>query len=70
MSAYKTITVQELVDYINNNPKLFKDGMNTQIFTGDFEGNYTHINHEVMTDTYENKAVLFLGYEMHEDYGE
>lgn len=67
---YKTITVQDLINMIKDNPDVFKEGMNTQIFTGDFESNYTHIKHEIMTDNYEGKKVLFLGYEMHENYGE
>jgi hypothetical protein len=66
MAKYGKTTVQDLIDFINDNPKFFPNGMNTEIWSGDFEGNYTHIKHELM---YDNNA-LFIGYEMHEDMGE
>jgi hypothetical protein len=69
MNNYKTITVREIVDYINANPDIFKNGLDTKIYTGDFEGNYTHIMHSVERDSHKSENVIFLGYEMHEDYG-
>ena len=70
MAEYKTITLQELVDLVNNNPKVFKNGMETKIVSGDFEGNYRHIKHEIMRDKWKRETVIFLGYEMHENDGE
>ena len=66
---YKKVTLKDLVNAVMSNPDNFKDGMDTLIFTGDFEGNYTHHLHEVTMDDYGDKTVLFLGYEMHEDCG-
>jgi hypothetical protein len=65
---YKTITVQDLVDLVTNNPDVFKDGMKTKILSGDFEGNYCHKKHEIMSDTYKKHTAIFLGYEMHEGW--
>ena len=65
-NGYGTITVQDLIDMIKSNPKLFPNGMNTEVWSGDFEGNYTHIKHELMSDD----GKLFIGYEMHENMGE
>ena len=66
MANYGAITVQDVVDMIKDNPKLFPNGMKTEIRSGDFEGNYTHIKHELMFD--DDK--IFIGYEMHENMGE
>ena len=66
MANYGAITVQDVVDMIKDNPKLFPNGMKTEIWSGDFEGNYTHIKHELM---FEN-GKIFIGYEMHENMGE
>lgn len=38
---------------------------NSLVMTGDFEGNYTHLLHEVMLD----EQGVFIGYEMHENMG-
>ena len=65
--TYKTWTVGELTKTLNNMAKLMPLKENTPVFSGDFEGNCTHILHELQIDE-ENKA-LFLGYEMHEDMG-
>lgn len=67
---YKTITVKDLVDLVANNPTVFKDGMKTQILSGDFEGNYRHKQHEPMSDVYKGHRVIFLGYEMHEGFND
>ena len=48
-------------------PKSFPKGLDTVITTGDFEGNYQHQLHEMMTD---GGKSLFLGYEMHEGFAE
>ena len=69
MSNYKKVTVQDIVNVIKSNPDKFKDGMDTLVFSGDFEGNYTHHFHEISYDNYGDKNVIFLGYEMHEDCG-
>ena len=70
MSDYKVVTIQDLIDFVNEYKDYFPDGLNTQIFTGDFEGNYTHIKHEIQADKHKRKKVVVLGYEMHENYGE
>ena len=69
MSNYKTITLQDIIDMVKSNPKLFPDGMNTKVFSGDFEGNYTRHFHEISQDEYGSEKAIFLGYEMHEDCG-
>lgn len=66
MKKYGTITVKDLVEMIENNKKIFPKGMDTEIWSGDFEGNYTHIKHELMFDD----GKIFIGYEMHENMGE
>lgn len=68
MMGYKTITVKDLVDLIQSRPDVFKNGMKTIILSGDFEGNYCHKKHEIMTDTYNKRTAIFLGYEMHEGW--
>lgn len=65
METYKTYTIKELIEvltYLAKN-KLDK-GMNSPVYLGDFEGNYTHKKMEVMLDT----DSAFLGYEMHEGH--
>jgi len=64
---YKKLTVRELVEIVTNDKKAFPNGLDTIITSGDFEGNYQHQMHEVMTDG--GKSV-FLGYEMHEGFAE
>ena len=66
MANYGAITVQDVVDMIKDNPKLFPKGMKTEIWSGDLEGNYVHIKHELMFDD----SKIFIGYEMHENMGE
>lgn len=70
MKDYKTITVEDIVKYINKNSKLFPKGMKTPIFSGDFECNYTHGKHIVQhmnKDEHIKENVICLGYEMHEN---
>lgn len=69
MSNYDIITLQDIVDFVNNNKEHFPEGMNTKVFSGDFEGNYTHWMHSLQKDTLGDDSVLFIGYEMHEDCG-
>lgn len=61
--SYKKVTVRDLVDFVSNDKKNFPKGLDTPITSGDFEGNYYHLLHELMTDS--GKSV-FIGYEMHE----
>lgn len=68
--TYKTMTVQELVDFVMNNPEVFKKGMKTKIFSGDFECNNTHIFHEFQHLHHNCENVVVLGYEKHENMGE
>lgn len=69
MNDYKELTVQDIINAINNNPKLFPEGMNTPIVSGDFEGNYTHFLHSISQDAIYGNPAICLGYEMHEDQG-
>lgn len=65
MSTYKLITVRDLVNFVATMPK----GLDTPIYSGDFEGNYTHGMHEIMVCTPDEKVrdkSVFIGYEMHE----
>ena len=41
-TEYKEFTVRELVEFVMSHPKQFKQGMDTRIRAGDFEGNYNH----------------------------
>lgn len=43
---YKTITLKDLVTFVQGNPTTFPEGLNTVLLSGDFEGNYTHKMHE------------------------
>ena len=65
--TYEMLTVGKLKELLTEYSKEFY-GDDTPVYTGDFEGNYTHAKHEVMTD---NKLrAIFIGYEMHEDIGD
>jgi hypothetical protein len=65
---YKTITVRDLVNAVSKDKKNFPKGLDTPINSGDFEGNYWHKLHEIMTDS--NNHSIFLGYEMHEGFAD
>lgn len=67
---YKTFTVRDLMFIVCADKKNFPLGLDTPIASGDFEGNYHHIKHEVMADKIGRKQAVFLGYEMHENDGE
>lgn len=62
---YKTITVKDVVNFINAHPNKFPRGLNTPISSGDFEGNGYHNKHELMVDG----GKIFFGYEQHEWLG-
>ena len=67
---YKTFTVRDLVDIVNADKKHFPNGLDTPIATGDFEGNYHHILHEVFHgDKVGKNPAILLCYEMHESDG-
>lgn len=59
---YKGFTLQEIVDFVKSHPKQFSKGMDTQVVTGDFEGNYLH--RKFMLD--EEGSRLFIGFELHD----
>lgn len=63
--AYEVLTVGKLKRLLTQIGKEF-DGDKTPVYTGDFEGNYTHGKHEVMVD--EQLRAVFIGYEMHENF--
>lgn len=65
--TYRAITIRDLMEMVAMDPKSFPKGLDTVITTGDFEGNYQHQLHEMMTD---GGKSLFLGYEMHEGFAE
>lgn len=65
--TYEMLTVGKLKELLTEYGKKFY-GDDTPVYTGDFEGNYTHAKHEVMTDS--NLRAIFIGYEMHEDIGD
>ena len=66
---YKTLTVRDLVNIVNAD-KHFPNGLDTPIATGDFEGNYHHILHEVFHgDKVGKNPAILLCYEMHESDG-
>ena len=67
---YKAVTIQDLIDFVNNNKSRFPEGLNTVIMSADFESNYLHEKHEICYDNDKNKygAFIALCYEMHENY--
>ena len=67
--SYRTLTVRDLVELVNENPTIFTKGLDTPIITGDFEGNYLHLKHEMHVEPDENGVnALLLNYEMHETW--
>lgn len=67
---YKKLTVQDIIDYVNQNPESFPKGLDTPVYSGDFECNYTHAKHKLQTieqDEVVNENSVCLGYEMHEN---
>lgn len=67
--SYKTITVKDLVNFVSNDKKNFPQGLDTPITSGDFEGNFHHVLHELFIDKLGEKEAVFIGYEMHETDG-
>lgn len=70
MSKYKVITIQDLINFVKDNKDIFPKGLDTNIMTADFEGNYLHEKHEIYNDYDKNKykSFIVLCYEMHENY--
>lgn len=67
--TYKRIRLEDLINAVKENPELFPDGMKTIIYSGDFEGNYTHKKHEIgcmKLQSKNNRHAIVLNYEMHE----
>lgn len=62
--AYETLTIGKLKRMLDTLGERYY-GDDTPVYTGDFEGNYTHAKHEVMAD--DTLKAVFIGYEMHED---
>jgi hypothetical protein len=70
MNDYKELTVQDIINAINNNPKLFPEGMNTPIISGDFEVKYTHFLHAISAQyTIHGNPAICLEYEIDENCG-
>lgn len=67
---YKLITVEDIISFIGKHKDLFPKGLDTPIYSGDFECNYTHgkhlIQHMTKDGTIKENAIC-LSYEMHED---
>ena len=67
--SYRTLTVRDLVELVQSNPTIFPNGLDTTIITGDFEGNYVHLKHEMHAEPDDdNVNSLLLNYEMHETW--
>ena len=67
--SYRTLTVRDLVELVQSNPTIFPNGLDTTIITGDFEGNYVHLKHEMHVEPDDdNVNSLLLNYEMHETW--
>ena len=47
--AYETLTIGKLKRMLDTLGERYY-GDDTPVYTGDFEGNYTHAKHEVMAD--------------------
>ena len=67
---YGKLTVRDIVNFVKGDKKLFPKGLDTPIYSGDFEGNYTHGKHElqyIKPDENVPETSVCLGYEMHEN---
>lgn len=65
-NQYKVVTVQDLVNMIEEHPEIFKKGMDTPVCSGDYEGNITHKKHELMREYVKGLGTtLFLTFEFH-----
>ena len=68
-SNYKKLTVRDIVNAVLCDKESFPKGIDTPVFSGDFEGNVTHGKHEIQSidpDEVIDEPSVFLGYEMHE----
>lgn len=64
---YRTMTIQDIIDFVTKFSNKFPKGLNTPIFSGDFECSYTHLKHELqMLDEKNQEPAIVLAYEMHE----
>ncbi|MBO7102286.1 MAG: hypothetical protein J6W02_01230 [Bacteroidaceae bacterium] len=66
---YRMITVRDMVEAVSDR-KQFPLGLDTPVISGDFEGNYTHLKHELEHQLEGKIHYLVMAYEMHEDWGE
>lgn len=67
--SYRPLTLRDLVELVQGNPMIFPRGLDTTILTGDFEGNYLHLKHEMHAEPDDdNVNALLLNYEMHENW--
>lgn len=65
--TYEVLTIGKLKKLLTQVGKEY-DGDKTPVYSGDFEGNFTHMKHTLMKD--DNLRAVFLGYEMHENMGD
>ena len=61
--SYRALTIRDLVELVDGHKDIFPKGLDTEIVTGDFEGNDVHFKHEM---NYQTGRKLILNYEMHE----
>lgn len=66
--AYKVWTVKDFIKELKSVAKDMPKGMDTPVYSGDFECNCLHSMHELMIDNKHN--AIFVGYEMHENIEE
>lgn len=65
-SRYKRLTLKDLIDSVKADGKTFPLGMDTPIFCGDDEGNYTHGQLGLQYMDVDGKRSLIISYDMHE----
>ena len=65
-SRYKRLTLKDLIDSVKADGKTFPLGMDTPIFCGDDEGNYTHGQLGLQYMDVDGKRSLVISYDMHE----
>ena len=65
-SRYKRLTLKDLIDSVKTDGKTFPLGMDTPIFCGDDEGNYTHGQLGLQYMDVDGKRSLVISYDMHE----
>lgn len=76
MADYGKVTLRDLIQIVENNPAFFKDGLDTQITTGEVDSVGIHRKHTVMSlkhkpinsDKVSNSLLLeYLNYESRYD---